>query len=52
MKQITFNIPDEYADVISVTFVGTSTNITNVAVKAYDISKIDKDVINVEVGQE
>lgn len=52
MKQITLNIPDNYADVLSVTVVGgAGTESINVYCMVYDITKVvDKGEIDVKAG--
>lgn len=52
MKQITLNIPDDYADVLSVTVVGgAGTKTINVTTMVYDITKVvDKEEFDVKAG--
>lgn len=51
MKQLIIQIPDDYADVITVTCIGTKENVTNITVQAFDIRKEDT-VLKVEVNKE
>lgn len=52
MKQITFNIPDDFADAITVTCIGgVGKPDIHITVDAFDISKvIDKAEFDVKAG--
>ena len=51
MKHLQIQIPDDYADVLTVTCIGTKENVTNITVEAFDIRKTEDNTLLIVRGE-